>query len=424
MPGKIIKVTGGQRLRGSVRISGCKNSCLAIMAGSLLAKGPVTLRNVPDISDVHTMTEVIKSLGVYCDFKDNTLVIDATCIPNTHTDYKFVSKMRASFNVLGPVLARCGEATISRPGGCDLGERPIDYHIAGLKKLSANVIDLQSSLEVSHTGLKGTSIFLDRDSVGATEQIMSTACLASGTTRIINASIDPDVIELSRFLQALGANIRVSGKVIEIEGVRELRGTEYNIAFDRIEAGTFAVFGAITKGDIIIKDIIPDHLSSFLLKMKDAGVGIELIDNGDGTDLRVFLNGRPSPTDIFTSPFPGFPTDLMPGFLTLMSVAEGTSVITDTIFVDRFKFIDELKRLGVNVKRNSEQVCMVNGTDALTGADVKSTDLRGGTALIAAALASVGETRIHHIEHILRGYENLTGKLSGLGAETSMIEEA
>ena len=423
MPNKIIKVTGGQRLTGSVRISGSKNSCLAIMAGSLLAKGPVTLRNVPDISDVHTMTEVIRSLGVYCQYDKGTLRIDATDIPNTHTDYKFVSKMRASFNVLGPVLARCGEATISRPGGCNLGERPIDYHIAGLKKLSANVTDKQSSIEVNHTGLKGASIFLDKDSVGATEQIMTAACLAEGRTVIINSSIDPDVMELASFLKALGANIRVSRKVIEIEGVRELRGTEYPIAFDRIEAGTFAVFGAITRGDIVIQDVVPSHMMSFLLKMKDAGVGIELTGDEQKSDLRIFMDGRPAPTDIFTSPFPGFPTDLMPAFLTLMSVAEGTSVITDTIFVDRFKFIDELKRLGVNVKRNSEQVCMVTGVTKLAGTDIKSPDLRGGTALIAAALASEGESRIHKTEHIYRGYENLTGKLTGLSAKAEIIEE-
>ncbi|MBO4547820.1 MAG: UDP-N-acetylglucosamine 1-carboxyvinyltransferase, partial [Abditibacteriota bacterium] len=265
--------------------------------------------------------------------------------------------------------------------------------------------------------------FLDKDSVGATEQIMTAACLAEGRTVIINSSIDPDVMELASFLKALGANIRVSRKVIEIEGVRELRGTEYPIAFDRIEAGTFAVFGAITRGDIVIQDVVPSHMMSFLLKMKDAGVGIELTGDEQKSDLRIFMDGRPAPTDIFTSPFPGFPTDLMPAFLTLMSVAEGTSVITDTIFVDRFKFIDELKRLGVNVKRNSEQVCMVTGVTKLAGTDIKSPDLRGGTALIAAALASEGESRIHKTEHIYRGYENLTGKLTGLSAKAEIIEE-
>jgi len=414
-------INGSRPLEGKVVCSGSKNICLAIMAGSILGKGITVLENVPCISDVNTMIKVIRSLGVKCEFiSPGSLEIDATDITNTVTEYKYVEKMRASFNVLGPVLARCGRASVSRPGGCDIGERPVDCHIYGLKKLGASSIDETKNIEMTHNGLVGNSIMFDKESVGATQHIMMTACLAKGKTIILNANCEPEVTELATFLVKMGANISGIGtKQITIEGVEELRGIRYRIPFDRIEAGSFAVFAAITKGNIILEDVITGHMSAFLMKLKDCGVDVK--DVGEHS-IRFSCKERPKAIDLTTSIFPGFPTDMMPAFATLMSIADGTSVITENIFNNRFKFAAELQRMGaINKLNEDKKTCLITGVEQLTGAMVSAPDLRGGIALVTAALAAVGESSIDHIRYILRGYENLPEKLKNISADIKII---
>lgn len=420
---KRYKISGGIPLSGTIKTSGSKNICLAIMAGSILAKGTTILKNIPNIEDVNIMASVIRSLGIKCETTDtNTLEIDATDITNTDTDYVYVEKMRASFNVLGPVLARMGKASVSRPGGCNLGDRPVDFHLRGLKLLGAIAIDESQNVIMEHNGLKGTDVIFDIESVGATQHIMMTACLASGTTIISNAATEPEVTELAVFLRKMGAQITGEGtKVIKIIGVKEMRGTHYTIPFDRIEAGTYAIYSAITKGNIIIEDIIEDHMLAFNYKLRTAGVDVEIIDNNK---MKVSCNQRPNAVDISTNPFPGFATDMLPGFSTLMCIANGSSTIVENIFKNRFNFIAELQRMNANAKvTENNKICIITGVNKFTGAEVNATDLRGGAALIGAALAAEGESKIGSINHILRGYEDLPMKLQKLSANIEEIEE-
>ncbi|MBQ7257331.1 MAG: UDP-N-acetylglucosamine 1-carboxyvinyltransferase [Abditibacteriota bacterium] len=419
---KNFEIIGGSPLFGKVQTSGSKNICLAIMAGSLLCKGKTTLTNVPHITDVDNMSKVINSLGVKCEFvSPNTLEIDATEITNVVTEYKYVSKMRASFNVLGPVLARKGHAAVSRPGGCNIGDRPIDLHVLALKKLGARTIESSDKIEMSHNGLVGTIIGFDTVTVGGTQHAITGSCLAKGETQIINAAIEPEVTVLIDFLNKAGADIRRDKQnTIYITGVKELKGVEFRIPFDRIEAGTYVSFAAMTKGDIIVEDIVPYHMSAFLYKMTEIGVGIDVIDDNK---LRVKATDRLKAANLSTAVFPGFPTDMQPAYTTLMTTASGVSRITENIFNGRFKFISELQRMGANCDYTTN-TAIVTGVRSLTGVEMVAPDLRGGTALICAGLGAKGVTKLHDPNgFIIRGYENLVDKITGIQGKIRTYED-
>lgn len=416
------KIYGGSPLFGSITASGSKNICLGIMAGALLCKGKTVLTNVPNITDVDNMVKVISSLGVKCEFTSpNTLEIDATEIKNVVTEYKYVSKMRASFNVLGPILARKGHAAVSRPGGCNIGDRPIDLHVLALKKLGARTIENLDKIEMSHNGLVGTTIGFDTVTVGGTQHAITASCLANGETKIINAAVEPEVTVLIDFLNQCGANIVTDNQnIIYINGVKEMTGTEFRIPFDRIEAGTYISFAAMTKGDIIIEDIIPSHLYSFLYKMEEIGINVEIIDDNK---VRIKSTERLKAANMSTSVFPGFATDLQPAYTTLMTTAKGVSRITENIFNGRFKFLSELQRMGAIFDYISN-TAIVTGVESLSGVEISSPDLRGGTALICAGLGAKGVTTLYDPNgFIKRGYENIIDKITALKGNIKEFNE-
>lgn len=409
-------VTGGARLEGTVTTSGSKNGTLAILAGALLAKGETTLRNVPSIGDVRTMMRMLRALGVKCEeTSPGEVHIDATNITETEAPYELVKKMRASFCVLGPVLARKGYAKVAMPGGCDIGARPIDFHVKGMQALGAHVNMDHGFVEAECDRMLGAQVYLNFPSAGATQHLLTCACLAEGVTTIHNAAMEPEILELSAMLTQMGAKIEGAGTTtVRVEGVDELVGTEYDIAPDRMEAGTFAVVAAITRGNVRIEGIRPSHVEPFVLKLREVGAVVDMSDDA----MRVRLSDRPMPTDIMTMPHPGFPTDLQQPFAALLSVAEGSSVITENVYERRFRYVNELVRMGADVKQEG-RTALITGVPKLTGAQVTASDLRGGAALICAALAAEGESEISGIEHIERGYEDVLGKLKGLGAQVN-----
>ena len=413
--GKLF-LTGGARLQGTIVSSGSKNGTLAVMAGALLGKGETILRNVPGIGDVRTMIEVLRAIGVRCEEEPGNVVrIDATEIRNTEAPYDLVKKMRASFCVLGPVLARKGYAKVAMPGGCDIGARPIDFHVKGIQMLGAHVNIDHGFVEAECERLRGAQVYLNFPSAGATQHIMSTACLADGVTTIHNAAMEPEVTELAEFLTLMGAHIEGAGTTtVRIEGVSELRAVDFEIDPDRMEAGTFAVAAAITMGDVRIERIRPDYMEPFVLKLRETGAVVDMFDDA----MRVRSNARPMATDVMTMPHPGFPTDLQQPFAALLTIADGTSVITENVYERRFRYVNELVRMGADIKQDG-RTAVITGVSKLTGAQVNSSDLRGGAALICAALAAEGQSEITGIEHIERGYENTVNKLMNLGARIS-----
>ncbi|MHB1001112.1 MAG: UDP-N-acetylglucosamine 1-carboxyvinyltransferase [Armatimonadota bacterium] len=408
-----IYVVGGNRLEGEVRISGSKNGTLALMAGALLAKGTVTLNNIPRIGDVFTMVDMLRQLGVNTRINGGNIVeIDATTISNCEAGYELVKKMRASFSVAGPLVARNGYAKIPMPGGCEIGARPIDYHLKGLQALGAKVTLEHGYVEVEASKLKGADIYLDFPSDGATQHLMTAACLAEGKTRINGAAMVPEVVELSRLLVSMGANIYGAGTgCIEIEGVSELHGVEHTISADRLETGTFAVAAGITRGDVRLIGAVPDHCSSTFQKLQEAGVHVEI----EPDYVRVYADSRPKAVDIKTLPHPGFPTDMQQPFGALLAIADGTSIISENIFENRFKYVAELVRMGADITQEGK-TAIIKGVPKLTGAEVSATDLRAGAALVIAGLAAEGRTEISGLEYIDRGYERLVEKLAGLNA--------
>ncbi|MBQ0105161.1 MAG: UDP-N-acetylglucosamine 1-carboxyvinyltransferase [Armatimonadetes bacterium] len=418
---KIFEINGGTPLFGTVETSGSKNITLAVMAGALLCKGVTTLKNVPNITDVHNMAKVTQSLGVECTFQENnTLIIDATEIKGELAEYKYVSKIRAGFNVLGPVLARQGHAAVSRPGGCNIGDRPVNLHILALKKLGAREIEATDKVEMVHNGLKGTTISFDTVTVGGTQHAVTGAVLAEGETKIINASIEPEVTCLIDFLKNCGAEIKIDEqKSIIINGVKELKGITYDIPFDRIEAGTYASFAAITKADITIEKVNPNHMEAFLYKMEEIGVKVTTEEDR----IRFQAENRLKAANLSTGVFPGFPTDLQPAYSTLMTVAEGVSRINENIFNGRFKFLSELQRMGANCDYTAHNA-IITGVEKLNCAELESPDLRGGTALICAALSAKGVSKIHDPNgFILRGYENIVEKITNIKGEIKIIDD-
>lgn len=406
-------ITGGNQLQGTVVIDGAKNSALSIMAACLLSREVSILENVPRLKDVYSMIEVIKILGVKVEWEDiNTLSIDPDDFNNYEAPYELVKTMRASFLVMGPLLARLRKAKISLPGGCAIGARPVDFHLKGFRALGANITTEKGYIKAEVKHLKGNDIYIDFPSLGATENIMMAASLADGTTIIENAAKDPEVIELGNFLNKMGARIDGLGNdIITIQGVKKLKGVRYRIIPDRIECGTYMIAAAITGGNVEIKHVNSYYLKSCVVKLEEAGLNVNILEDS------VFISdpNRIKSVDIKTMPFPGFPTDMQAQFMALMAIANGTSIITENVFESRFAHAGDLRRMGADIKiegRNS----IVKGVKKLSAAPVMASDLRGGAALVLAALAAEGTTEISRIYHIDRGYVTLEEKLRNLGA--------
>ena len=412
-------IQGGRRLSGTVKISGAKNAVLPVIAASLLASTPSVIEEIPDLDDVTTITEVLQYLGLNTRREPGRLFIDSTGIKSCEASYELVRKMRASFLVMGPLLSRFQEARISQPGGCAIGTRPIDLHLKGFEALGAEIIQGHGFIEArAPKGLQGAKVYLDFPSVGATENIMMAASLANGRTIIENAAQEPEIVDLANYLNAMGANVRGAGtNAIRIEGVKNLTGTTYAVIPDRIEAGTYMVAAAITGGDVLLKNVLYEHLKPLVAKLKEAGVAIEQ----DVDQRRVTASGGLRAVDIKTLPYPGFPTDMQAQFMALMSVADGSSVVSETVFENRFMHVDELKRMGANIRVDG-RIAMLDGVKKLTGCPVTATDLRAGAALVLAGLAAEGQTEIGSVYHIDRGYDRIVDKLQGLGADISRRE--
>ena len=418
-PEKLI-ISGGNRLQGTVKIDGAKNSALSIMAATLLTKDVCILRNVPRLTDVETMSDVLRKLGINVEWKENkSLYIDSDNFNNYEAPYELVKMMRASFLVMGPLLARLKRAKISLPGGCAIGARPVDYHLKGFEALGAQVQVEKGYIEAEVDTLKGAEIYLDFPSLGATENIMMAACLAEGVTKIENAAKDPEVVELGHFLNKMGAKVEGLGTdLIEIEGVKKLHGVDYTIIPDRIEAGTYMIAAAITGGDVLIEKVDPLLLKPLIVKLEEAGVRIEL----EKSLIKVTGPDRVKAVDIKTLPFPGFPTDMQPQFMALSCVAKGTSVIAETVFEKRFAHIGDLIRMGADIRVEGHSA-IIKGVKKLSAAPVMASDLRGGAALVLAGLVAEGTTELSRIYHLDRGYVNLEEKLTSLGADIKRVKE-
>lgn len=416
-----IYVRGGNPLHGAIQVSGSKNAALAIMASALLVDGKTTLLNVPDIRDIHTMGELLREVGAEVRFStDGVVEIDASGFNRTETPEDLASKMRASFYMLAPMLARLGRARVAQPGGCQIGARPVDFHIKGMQALGARVNVEGGIVDGTADRLQGANIYLDFPSAGATTQIMAAASLAQGTTIIENAASEPEIVDLGNFLRALGANIHGHGtSTVVIEGVSRLQpNREYTIIPDRMEAGTFACAAAITRGDVVLENVIAAHLHPVLVKLQDMGVSVTSLGKDAETpgSLRVSMDRRTRAVDILAMPHPGFPTDMQQPMVALLSVSEGNAMVTDRVFENRFKYVGELQRMGADI-RVEGRTAFILGVDRFKSAPVTATDLRAGAALIVAALAADGVSIISGVEHVDRGYGDLVEKLQSAGAD-------
>ena len=414
-----LLIKGGKPLHGSVRVSSAKNAVLPIIVATLLPSTPATVLDVPDLDDVITICSVLESLGVIVKKQGSSLTFDASGLNKSEASYELMSRMRASFLIMGPLLSKMGYAKIALPGGCMIGSRPIDLHLKAFEALGAKITVGNGFVEgYAPQGLKGTTIYLDFPSVGATENILMAAVLAEGKTIIENAAEEPEIVDLVTFLSSMGANIKGAGtNVIRIEGVKELRGISHTVIPDRIEAGTYMIAAAMAGGDVTIENVLTEHLKPLLAKLSEAGV--KVIKDIDS--VRVISDGNISSTDIKTMPYPGFPTDLQAQFMALMTVSNGESKITETVFENRFMHVGELRRMGASIQVEG-RCATVRGVPFLNGAFVRATDLRAGAALVLAGLAAHGETEIGELHHIDRGYDHLVEKLQGLGAEISRVE--
>jgi len=400
-------------LKGNVRISGAKNAALPILAASLLGTEDIILEDVPKLKDVEIMCEVLTSLGSKVDYLDEGVIrINSAGISNYETSYELMSKMRASFLVMGPLLTRMGKTKNSMPGGCAIGTRPIDLHLKGFRALGATIDIDHGNIGAYTEKLLGDKIYLDFPSVGATENIMMAATMAEGETIIDNAAMEPEIVDLSNFLNKLGADIKGAGtSTIRIKGVKKLGGARHSIIPDRIEAGTFMVAAAITGGDVVIENVINSHVKPIIAKLKEAGCTVE-----EGIDsIRVIGNSELKAIDIKTLPYPGFPTDMQAQFMALMTILKGTSMVIETVFENRFMHVDELKKMGADIKID-DRSAIINGIKQLKGAVVKASDLRAGAALVLGGLVADGITEIENVYHIDRGYDGIEAKFTGLGA--------
>ena len=414
-------VKGGNRLVGAVKTSGAKNAVLPIIAASILGTTPSHLDEVPMLEDVHTISEVLKCLGlaVKCSPEKNVLDIDSTEITSYEAPYELVRTMRASFLVMGPLLARIGKARISMPGGCAIGARPIDIHLKGFEALGVKIEQGHGYIEASAPeGLKGTSIYFDFPSVGATENIKMAASLAEGTTILENAAEEPEIVDLANYLNKMGAKIRGAGTdTIRIEGVDKLHGADYTIIPDRIEAGTYMIAAAMTGGDVVVENVLPEHQKPLIAKLREAGAVVE----EDIDKVRVIGKNPLKAVSIKTLPYPGFPTDMQAQMMAMMVIAEGRSKVTETVFENRFMHVVELNRMGAQISTEGRSA-VIDGPCKLTGCDVRATDLRAGAAMILAGLVAEGTTRIGDLHHIDRGYENIVAKLKKLGADIERVD--
>ncbi|MFH7243988.1 MAG: UDP-N-acetylglucosamine 1-carboxyvinyltransferase [Spirulina sp.] len=413
----VLEIAGSTPLSGHVTISGAKNSALVVMAGTLLCSQPCRLRNIPNLVDIERMGEVLTALGVSIHRDGDALDINPSSISSTKAPYDLVSRLRASFFVIGPLLARMGVARVPLPGGCAIGARPVELHVRGLQAMGADVhIDhgtVNAYIPGSGKRLKGAKIYLDYPSVGATETLMMAATLADGETIIENAAQEPEVTDLANFCRAMGAKIRGAGtNTITIVGVPSLHTTDYGIIPDRIEAGTFLVAAAITRSEISLSPVIPEHLTAVIAKLHEVGGQVVV----DGPSRVRYIPGDViAPVDIQTGPFPGFPTDMQAQFMALMALCDGNSLITETVFENRLRHVAELNRMGADIRLNGN-CAIIKGVHRLSGAPVLATDLRASAALVLAGLAAEGTTVIQGLQHLDRGYDNLEGKLRGLGA--------
>ena len=413
-------VTGGVPLRGAVSAGGSKNACLPIITAALLAPGEYRITGVPNLRDVRTIAHLMRVTGAKVDLEDGAMRIDTTHADFPEAPYELVKTMRASIYVLGPLLARFGRARVSLPGGCAWGPRPVDLHIKGMEALGATVTLDGGYINATAERLRGAHIYLDVASVGATGNIMMAAVLADGVTTIENAAEEPEIVNLGEFLSAMGARISGLGtRHVTIEGVSELSPPPpFAVIPDRIEAGTFLAAALLTGGDVTVRDCNPDHLQKVLVKLQEAGARLSV----DSDSVRLRADGPIRPTDVTTTVYPGFPTDMQAQWIALMALADGGSVITDTIYTDRFTHVPELRRLGANVERKGN-TAFVRGVDHLTAAPVMSTDLRASASLVMAALAARGTSEILRVYHIDRGYERIEAKLQELGADIERVND-
>ncbi len=414
-----ILVRGGNALRGEVTVEGAKNAALPILLSALLTAEPCRFRNVPRVVDVRTTLRLLADLGAHVEDDGTTITVRADRPARLEASYDLVKTMRASFLVLGPLLARFGSARVSTPGGCAIGSRPVNLHLDGLQRLGAQVELVHGYAEASAKKLRGASISLDVPSVGATEHLMMAATLAEGTTRIENAAREPEIVDLADALSAMGAHIEGAGEhIITITGVETLHGMDWSVMPDRIEAGTFMVAAAMTGGDVDVRGANAEHLNAVVLKLRETGS--QVIENDGG--IRVIGNGRMHSVDVKTMPYPGFPTDLQAQMTAAMTMADGQSVISETIFENRFMHVLELDRMGADV-RIEGNTAIVRGVESLSGAPVMATDLRASVCLILAGLAAEGVTELSRVYHLDRGYVRIEEKLSKLGADIRRVRQ-
>ncbi|MGI6555554.1 MAG: UDP-N-acetylglucosamine 1-carboxyvinyltransferase [Bacillota bacterium] len=409
---------GGNRLVGKISVGGAKNSVLPIMAAALLAEGKTTIENVPYLSDVEVMKEVLRHAGAVVEHKHRRLEVEADKIQTSEIPETLTRKLRASNLVMGALLARMGKANVAYPGGCSIGSRPLDLHLKGLQLLGAEIKEKGGFIQVRASQLVGADIHLDFPSVGATENLMLAAVLAKGTTVIRNAAKEPEIVDLQNFLNAMGAHVRGAGVgTIVVKGVKSLRGTKHEVIPDRIEVATYMIASAITQGDVSITNAIPEHVEPVIAKLRETGA--EVIVERD--TIRVCGPSSLKSVNIKTLPYPGFPTDVQPQMMTLLTISQGASMVTETIFENRFKHAAELRRMGADITLEG-RVALIKGVPRLSGAFVEATDLRAGVALVLAGLVAEGITVVENISHILRGYECIDRKLNQLGAKIVCVE--
>ena len=412
-------INGNKKLNGEVKISGAKNAALGILAAALLTDEDVTIENIPDVRDINIMLEVIMGLGVSVNRVDrNTVIINSKNMKTTVVDDMKLRNIRAGYYFVGALLGKCKSAKVRLPGGCDIGARPIDLHLKGFNSLKANAYIEDDFIITQADELIGSNIYLDVVSVGATINIMLAACLSQGITTIENVAKEPHVVDVANFLNSMGANIKGAGTdIIKIKGVKSLHSTNYSIIPDQIEAGTYMILSAITAGDITVKNVIPKHLESIIAKLLDMGNNVIVYDEA----VRVIGNEKQFATSIKTMPYPGFPTDLQPQIACTLSIAKGDSVIVESIFDNRFKYVNEIKKMGAVIEINSNTLNIV-GVEKLNGSNMTATDLRAGAALVLSALSAKGTSKIANIEYIERGYEDFENKLKELGADIKKEE--
>ena len=413
-------IKGGNPLVGEVVIGGAKNAALGILAGAVMADEPVLIENLPDVDDVNVLLDAIAGIGAIVDRVDrHTVRINGGTIKSVYVDYEYIKKIRGSYYLLGSLLGKYKEAQVALPGGCNIGSRPIDQHKKGFEALGAKVtIEQGGIINATAKALKGNHIYLDVVSVGATINIMLAAALAEGTTIIENSAKEPHIVDVANFLNSMGANIKGAGTdVIRVKGVEKFHGSTYSIIPDQIEAGTFMVAAAATRGDVLIKNVIPKHLDAISAKLVEIGCDIEEYDDS----VRVVANKRLSHTNVKTLPYPGFPTDMQPQMSTLLALSNGTSVVTESIFENRFKYVAELARMGADIKVEGN-MAVINGVEGFMGAAISAPDLRAGAALVIAGLVAEGFTILDQIAYIERGYEAFEEKLTALGASLKKID--